>query len=385
MAEVLNIEQAVRERYARGARARQEELCCPVEYDTRYLDVLPAEIIERDYGCGDPSQHLSPGETVLDLGSGTGKICYIAAQVVGAAGRVIGIDVNDDMLALARSHRQTIGDRLGYHNVEFRRGHIQDLATDLDVADVYLRQHPIASASDLLAYEAFIGELRRTRPLVDADSVDVIVSNCVLNLVRDTDKRQLFDEMFRVLRRGGRAIISDIVADEPVPDRLKADAELWSGCISGAFQQAEFLRAFGDAGFHGMEILRRDETPWRTVEGIEFRAVTVAAFKGKQGPCRDGNEAVIYTGPWSEVTDDDGHTLVRGAPMAVCEKTFHLYTREPYARDIIPVPPRVPVPREKAPPFECGPSAIRSPRETKGLDYRKTTSTAGPSSPGRCC
>jgi len=116
----------------------------------------------------------------------------------------------------------------------------------------------------------------------------------MLNLVRDEDKRQLFAEIFRVLKKGGRAVISDIVEDEPVPSHLKKDPDLWSGCISGALQESEFLQAFAAAGFHGMEILKQDEQPWCTVEGIEFRSLTLAAYKGKQGPCWDCNQAVIY-------------------------------------------------------------------------------------------
>lgn len=382
----LNIEKAVQERYTNGARGRQSELCCPVEYEAQYLDALPREILERDYGCGDPSRYLRPGETVLDLGSGAGKICYIAAQVVGPTGRVIGIDINEAMLALARTHQASIGDRIGYHNTEFRRGRIQDLATDIDAVDDYLRRHPVASAGDLLRFEEFLADQRRMRPLVPDESVDVVVSNCVLNLVRDTDKAQLFREMFRVLRRGGRVVISDIIGDEPVPESLKADPELWSGCISGAFQEADFLRAFAAAGFYGMEILHRDEQPWRTVEGIEFRAMTTAAYKGKEGPCWEHNQAVIYKGPWSEVKDDDGHSLIRGVPMAVCEKTFRIYMREPYAQAIIPVEPRAPILPAQARPFDCSRDSVRSPRETKGQEYRETTEAAAACcAPGQTC
>jgi arsenite methyltransferase len=94
----LSVEEAVRERYSGGAREREEELCCPVEYNPEYLRVIPNEILERDYGCGDPSRHARPGDIVLDLGSGSGKICYILSQIVGHAGRVIGIDMNEEML-----------------------------------------------------------------------------------------------------------------------------------------------------------------------------------------------------------------------------------------------------------------------------------------------
>lgn len=385
MAAVANMERAVQERYTAGAQAAEAALCCPVDYNPQYLAILPQEIIDKDYGCGDPSRYLQLGETVLDLGCGTGKICYIAAQVVGPTGCVIGVDMTPEMLTIAEKYREQIGERLGFHNVEFRRGRIQDLRTNLDAVEQYLHRHPIASVADLHAFEAFQSEQSAQQPLLIDESVDVVVSNCVLNLVQDEEKRRLFAEIFRVLRKGGRAVISDIVADEPVPPYLKSDPELWSGCISGALQEHEFLQAFAEAGFYGIEILKRDEQPWRAVEGIEFRSVTVAAYKGKQGPCWDCNQAVIYKGPWSAVTDDDGHTLIRGVPMAVCEKTFRLYTREPYAHDIIPVQPLTPIAPEDATPFDCSRDTVRNPRETKGLEYRATTDATACCEPGKCC
>ncbi len=378
--ERFEVEQQVQARYGAAARETEGALCCPVEYDTSLLEIIPEEVLAVDYGCGDPSRHVHPGETVLDLGSGSGKSCFIAAQIVGKAGRVIGIDQNDEMLALAQRHQSTVATRLGYDNVIFQRARIQDLATDLDAVEARLKDHPIASLEALQELEQRQQTQRRTQPLVADESVDVVMSNCVLNLVADEQKEALLHEIYRVLARGGRAIISDIVADEPIPAHLKQDAELWSGCISGAFEEDAFLHAFERAGFHGMEILDRGESPWRTVEGIEFRSVTIAAFKGKEGPCWDRNQAVVYRGPWRAVTDDDGHTLQRGVPMAVCAKTYEIYTRAPYANAILPIPPRVSVPLEDAPPFECTGDRPRHARETKGDSYRTTTDIAG-----SCC
>jgi arsenite methyltransferase len=380
-----DVESTVRARYAAAAAAPEPALCCPVEYDADLLRVIPPEVLAVDYGCGDPTRHLRAGETVLDLGSGSGKICFMAAQVVGAEGRVLGVDFSDEMLALARRHQGTVAARLGYANVEFLRGRIQDLATSPDEAEAYLRRHPLASLADLDAFERFQRAQRRERPLVADASVDVVISSCVLNLVDDAEKHTLFAEIHRVLRRGGRAVLSDIVADEPVPERLKADPELWSGCISGALEEPAFLAALAAAGFYGMEILERAPAPWRTVEGIEFRAVTVAAYKGKEGPCWDANQAVIYRGPWREVRDDDGHTLARGVPTAVCEKTYALYTRPPYARDIVPVPPRVAVPPEARRPFDCARDTVRSARETKGEGYAATTEASAGCCPTGTC
>jgi len=382
----ISVEKAVRERYEQGAQVQEAALCCPVDYDEKYLEVIPEEIIERDYGCGDPSKYARPGETVLDLGSGTGKICYIISQKVGEEGKVIGVDINDEMLGLARSYQKEIGDKIGYHNIDFRRGKIQDLKLDLDKADVFLKENPIKDASDLLSYEEFIEGQQKNQPLIADGSVDLVVSNCVLNLVKDEDKKKLFAEIHRVLKKGGRVAISDIVSDEDIPEHLKNDPELWSGCISGALKEDEFLQAFADVGFYGIRIESRQEEPWQTIEGIEFRSLTLTAYKGKEGPCLERNQAVIYRGPWKAVIDDDGHTLHRGERMAVCDKTFKIYAQEPYIGDIIPLEPYADIPLQEADSFACNKSARRHPRETKGLEYDKTELADGPvCGPDGCC
>lgn len=377
---ISNHDQVVKDRYREGALARVAELCCPTDYDPALLEAIPDEVLARDYGCGDPSRHLRDGETVLDLGSGTGKICFIAAQVVGPTGRVIGVDMTPEMLAVARRNAPIVAERIGYSNVEFRRGRIQDLRLDLDRLDQALGANPVGCVEALAAIEALQDRLRLEQPLVDDGSVDVVVSNCVLNLVRNDLKQQLFREIYRVLRRGGRAVISDIVSDEPVPEPMQHDPELWSGCIAGALAEDTFLEAFEAAGFHGVRILDRAAEPWRTVEGIEFRSITVEAFKGKEGPCLERNQAVIYRGPFKEVVDDDGHRMRRGGRYAVCDKTFTLYQQEPYRDLFYFVEPRVPVSLEEAGEFDCSRSSPRHPRETKGSDYHITTEE-----PGSCC
>ncbi|RMH21835.1 MAG: methyltransferase domain-containing protein [Acidobacteria bacterium] len=386
MQTLLDTESAVKNRYGEAAGRRAPDLCCPVDYDPRYLEAIPQEVLERDYGCGDPSRYLNAGETVLDLGSGTGKICFIASQVVGPEGSVIGVDMTREMLEVARRNAPLVAERVGYANVSFRRGRIQDLALDLDLLDAELARRPVQDAEGALALEGLIERLRRESPLVADDSVDVVVSNCVLNLVAASYKRQLFAEIYRVLRRGGRAVISDIASDEPVPEHLRQDPELWSGCISGALTEDGFLEAFEQAGFHGIRILERQREPWRTVEGIEFRSLTVEAFKGKEGPCWERNQAVIYRGPFKEVLDDDGHRMERGKRYAVCDKTFKLYRQAPYREHFDFVEPRREIPLEDARPFDCTRTALRHPRETKGEDYDATTEAAGECcAPGTCC
>lgn len=379
-------ETAVKDRYAQAAQAREALLCCPVDYDPRYLAAIPDEVLERDYGCGDPSRHLRPGETVLDLGSGTGKICFIASQVVGPEGRVIGVDMTPEMLEVARRNAPAVAERVGFANVEFRRGRIQDLALDLDLLERRLAERPVTSAEGFLELERLIADLRGLEPLVADESVDVVVSNCVLNLVANAAKQQLFHEIFRVLRRGGRAVISDIVSDEPVPLELQHDPELWSGCISGALTEEGFLAAFEAAGFYGLRVLERQSAPWQTVAGIEFRSLTVEAFKGKEGPCWERQQAVIYRGPFKEVLDDDGHRMERGQRYAVCDKTFRILGREPYREHFDFVEPLVEVAPEDAGPFDCSRTARRHPRETKGAGYDVTTEPQGTCcEPGACC
>jgi len=345
----------VQERYGAGANAVEAALCCPIDYDPQYLKIIPQDVLDRDYGCGDPSRYVREGDIVLDLGSGGGKICFIASQIVGPKGKVIGVDMTDDMLALARENAPIIAERVGYANVEFKRGHIEDLKLDMDALDSWLAKNPVKSAADMERMDAEVLRMKSEMKLIADDSVDVIVSNCVLNLVSDSKKKQLFAEMFRVLKVGGRVAVSDIISDEDSPEALKNDARLWSGCISGALTEMGFIEALDDAGFHGIHVDKFESEPWQIVEGIEYRSATYLAYKGKQGECLEKNQAVIYKGPFSHVKDDDGHVYVRGERSAVCEKTFNLMKREPYADLFYFVEPSIPVTeRIMWPAEDCG-------------------------------
>ncbi|MEN8720439.1 MAG: methyltransferase domain-containing protein [Oceanococcaceae bacterium] len=370
---------SVLDRYSAASQTVEPALCCPVDYDTALLKILPAEIIERDYGCGDPSRYVHEGDVVLDLGSGGGKICYMAAQLVGPEGRVIGVDMNDDMLALARQYQPEMARVIGSDRVAFHKGKIEDLALSMDAAEEWLAAHPIRSSADLLRYEAWAREQRQAAPMIPDSSVDLVVSNCVLNLVGKPQRAQMIAEIFRVLRPGGRVAISDIISDEDVPAHLQSDPTLWSGCISGAFQEEEFLQAFLDAGFAAVAYDKWDAQPWQVVEGIEFRSATLVATKPAGTVCIDRGHAVIYKGPFASVADDEGHEFPRGARMAVCERTFAYLTTGPLADSFIGI-----TPRELAPPQEyCAPMGTRRPAAVSQGGSHSGQSCAPES--GSCC
>lgn len=375
----MNITSSVQDRYTDGANERQAELCCPVNYNAKYLKVIPAEVIERDYGCGDPSQYVREGDVVLDLGSGGGKICFIASQVVGEGGRVIGVDMTDDMLDLAKRNAPIVAEKIGYSNIEFRKGNIQDLKTDMGLVDDYLKDNPVTGSSSYAALKSQIQKIGEESPMIGDNTIDIIVSNCVLNLVSDKEKKQLFNEMFRVLKVGGRIAISDIVSDEVSPEHLKADEKLWSGCISGAFQESEFGELLEDVGFYGVTIDKFDDDPWQVVEGIEYRSMTVLAWKGDEASALDKNQSVIYKGPWKEVTDESGRTFRRGKRMAVSDKTFNAMKNEPYLDHMVLIEPHVGVTEDVA--FGCCSFKERSAEETKIGSERLTTNP----DQGNCC
>ena len=183
-------------------------------YSADELAVLPETVTEISLGCGNPLAlaQIKEGDVVLDLGSGGGLDCFLAAQRVGATGRVIGLDMNQDMLALARKNAE----KMGAANVEFREGEMESM------------------------------------PLPDA-SVDLIISNCVINL--SPDKDSVFREAFRVLRPGGTFCVSDIVVEGEMPEEVRNNLDEWVNCAAGALERGEFIAKLEAAGFRGAEIL----------------------------------------------------------------------------------------------------------------------------------
>ena len=246
------IKQAVREHY--GKVAVEKTGCCEGSCGCggEELDVLDVGMNETyhgqdeaileaaDYGlgCGTPTlfAELQPGMTVLDLGSGAGIDVFLAAQEVGPGGKAIGLDMTDEMLERAEQNRK----KLGFLNAEFRKGEIESMP-------------------------------------VDSNSIDRVLSNCVINLV--PDKRKAFAEIYRVLKPGGRFTISDIVVEGTIPEDHKMDKSLWCACVSGASGKAEYLSIISEAGFKNVEVSRTKEYP--VPEATPFRILSITV-KGEK-------------------------------------------------------------------------------------------------------
>jgi arsenite methyltransferase len=339
MSETLTKESAVVERYTKGACEDTPNLCCPATYPRELLELLPEEIIARDYGCGDPSRYVRSGDTVLDLGSGSGKMCYMAAFVAGSNGAVIGVDMNDEMLALARKYQREMIERLGGTQVSFKKCKIQDLVLDREELAHWLSENPIRGMEDLQRLDSWKAE-RRKSPAIKDQSIDLVMSNCVLNLVSREERKDLARETFRVLKAGGRIAISDIVCSREVPQYLQDDTSLWSDCVSGASQLTELLGIFKAVGFVDLNLDQWSPQAWKVIDGIEFRSATLTATKPSQAPCLFLGHTVIYRGPYLEVRDDEDHIFPRGAAVSVCERTYNHMMKGSLGKDFIGVPPQ---------------------------------------------
>jgi MoaA/NifB/PqqE/SkfB family radical SAM enzyme/SAM-dependent methyltransferase len=279
--------------YGAAAVEPQKELCCPVKYSEDEVGHIPQDVLDRFYGCGSPVSvaGIAAGETALDLGSGAGIDCFIAAKKVGPKGKVIGVDMTAEMLAVARRCQKEVTAKLGYDVVDFREGFLEKV------------------------------------PAEDK-SVDLVTSNCVINL--SPNKPQVFAEIWRILKDHGRLVVADIVADRPVPLNLQAHKDLWGECISGSLSEQEFLSGLERAGFYGLSVLKR--TFWKEVEGYKFYSVTVRGFKfEKKAGCRFVGQSAVYLGPYKSIIDEEGHLFPRYEPVEVCTDTASKLAKAPYA------------------------------------------------------
>jgi arsenite methyltransferase len=249
-----DLKEIVRTKYAKAARlaaGAEQSSCCgekkkcgcsdPVSsdlYDAAQIGTLPEKAVLASLGCGNPTAlaELKPGETVLDLGSGGGIDVLLSARRVGPTGKAYGLDMTDEMLALARENQK----KSGLANAEFLKGEIESI------------------------------------PLPD-DFVDVVISNCVINLSGDKDR--VLREAFRVLKPGGRFAVSDIVVRGEVPEQIRKDMLLWAGCVAGALQDTEYEAKLAAAGFEniGIEATHVHEAEkareWFKEEGVDFETV----------------------------------------------------------------------------------------------------------------
>jgi arsenite methyltransferase len=287
------ITQKVSDRYAKAANTG-EQMCCPTSYDIGHLKTfIPEEVLKISYGCGTPAglKTVQAGETVLDIGSGGGIDCFEASRLVGPAGRVIGIDMTDTMLEIARKNAAVVAANLGYSasNVEFRKG------------------------------------LADAMPVDDA-TIDLIISNCVINLA--PDKRKVFREMYRVAKPGGRFTISDIVSDQIVPQYLVHDTQKWGDCLSGALTLADYMNGMAAAGFLGIHLVKF--SPWRVIDGIHFFSVTLTGYKLPPATSDSSARFATLRGPFSQLVDERGTTYRRGIPQSISADDAQLLSYPPF-------------------------------------------------------
>ncbi|MBT4823279.1 MAG: methyltransferase domain-containing protein, partial [Lentisphaerae bacterium] len=289
------------------------------------------DVLNRFYGCGSPLPPLLDGCTVLDLGCGAGRDAYLASRLVGPDGRVIGVDMTAEQLDVARHNLASQMRRFGFPepNVDFRQGFIEDLAA--------------------------IG--------IENDSIDVIISNCVLNL--SPDKRAVFAEILRVLKPGGELFFADVFAGRRVPGSLHTDPVLHGECLAGAMYVADFRRLMRDVGCpdfratEGRRIALNSPEIKQRIGMIDFYSKTIRAFKlaSLEDDCEDYGQVAVYSGTipgYPHFFDlDDHHRLHTGKPMLVCGNTAAMVQETRYGAHFTVHGDR----SVHYGAFECGPAA----------------------------
>lgn len=304
---ILPLHESVQAYYGetlQGSTDLKTDACtCSAEAPSRAvreaLKNIHPEILDRFYGCGSPIPSALQGCTVLDLGCGTGRDVYLAAQLVGESGQVIGVDMTASQLEIARRHEAEQARRFGYAdpNTRFLSGTIEDLAA-AGIAD---------------------------------DSVDVVISNCVINL--SPRKDEVFREIFRVLKPGGELYFSDVFADRRIPEALRQDPVLHGECLAGAMYEEDFRRLLTELGCPDFRITQRstlsigDEDIESRIGFVTFSSVTVRAFhlEDLEDTCEDYGQTATYLGTLPEsphiMSFDQHHTFPAGKPVPVCGNT----------------------------------------------------------------
>ncbi len=277
--------------------------CCSIDsipnHHKKILKLIDNEILERFYGCGSPMPLCLEGQTVLDLGCGTGRDVYMASHLVGENGYVIGVDMTDEQLNVANRHIESQREKFGFKksNVDFRKGFIEDLKS----------------------------------MKIEDNSVDIVISNCVINL--SPDKEKVFKEIFRVLKPGGELYFSDVFSSRRIPSELKSNPVLYGECLGGALYLEDFRRMLRQLGCLDYRVM--SQTPidlhndkLENIAGmIDFRSITIRAFKidELEDVCEDYGQVAIYLGTIEESPHefvlDDHHVFKKGMPMLVCGNT----------------------------------------------------------------
>ncbi len=332
----IDLHENARDYYGKQLQSNRDlksNACCSIETITpemkQYLSNIDDEILERFYGCGSPIPPALEGITVLDLGCGTGRDVYLLSQLVGEKGCVIGVDITDEQLDVAQRHIASQMDRFGFKqtNVDFRNGYIENLGA-VGIAD---------------------------------NSVDVVVSNCVINL--SPDKEKVFSEIFRVLKPGGELYFSDVFALRRVPDHLKSDPVLHGECIGGTLYIEDFRRILRKAGCLDYRVVNQwplsiDEPEIKKKIGnIEFYSYTIRAFNlpTLEDICEDYGQAVCYLGnlknsPHAFILDDH-HIFETGKHVPVCGNTTSMVEETRYSKYFKVIGNR----STHYGPFPCGP------------------------------
>ena len=305
----------VQDFYSKAAITAQESLCCPTEYDSSELSHIPKEVLEISYGCGSPVGRagLQEGQTMVDLGSGGGIDCFIAAKYVGETGHVYGIDMTEEMLNIARKNATQVVKNLGYNNIEFKQGFLESI--------------PIENIS-----------------------VDLVTSNCVINL--STKKSDVFKEIYRILKIGGHFLISDIISEVDVPENMKNNKELWGECVSGALTLKEFLNHAQNNQFKGLHIQK--DYLWKEVEGIKFYSYTIEGFKFSSGKMSiDKNYFfATYAGPFDSVLFE-GTKFQLGETVEIDKKTLEIVSSYSYKNQFIITDSKIEKPTDDSSETSC--------------------------------